>query len=36
MAMLINIDSTIKTLMMRNIVRRQSRRGRPLLDFATN
>jgi hypothetical protein len=35
-AMLSTIDNTIKTLMMRNTVRRQSRRGRPLFVFATN
>jgi hypothetical protein len=35
-AMLSTIDSTIKTLMMRNTVRRQSRRERPLFVFATN
>ncbi len=35
MAMLISIDSTINTLMTRNTVRRQSRRWRPLFDFAT-
>jgi hypothetical protein len=34
-AMLINIDSTIKTLTTRNAVRRQSRRWRPLFDFVT-
>jgi hypothetical protein len=28
------MDRTINTLMMRNTVRRQSRRWRPLLDFA--
>lgn len=33
---LISMDSTINKLMMRNMVRRQSRRWRPLLDFATN
>jgi hypothetical protein len=35
MAMLISIDSTINTLMTKNVVRRQSRRWRPLLGFAT-